>query len=236
MQQGPGAQQKDLAKPALPSRRGPFGWVFYFLKKTLVTAHLDMLRLRHDPSEILMRAIQPALWLLDIRAGVHQITRHTNRPSHVHRLHVPRNSGSERTFISIFFGIATIWERDLGVVHKFLVSPTSARRPGARQVRCSGDQGAHSSRVYLYTGAAFARPDQLASSGSVWRADRGFSWSSSLLHLFAHYRLYRQDPRTLHGHRPDIDHADVFCEQCDLPYLADARLVKSNRAEQSSDL
>jgi ABC-2 type transport system permease protein len=27
-------------------------------------------------------------------------------------------------FISIFYGIAVIWERDLGIVHKFLVSPT----------------------------------------------------------------------------------------------------------------
>ncbi len=27
-------------------------------------------------------------------------------------------------FISIFYGIAIIWERDLGIVHKFLASPT----------------------------------------------------------------------------------------------------------------
>ena len=27
-------------------------------------------------------------------------------------------------FISIFYGIATIWERDLGILHKFLASPT----------------------------------------------------------------------------------------------------------------
>ncbi len=27
-------------------------------------------------------------------------------------------------FISIFYGIATIWERDLGIIHKFMASPT----------------------------------------------------------------------------------------------------------------
>ena len=27
-------------------------------------------------------------------------------------------------FIAIFYGIATIWERDLGIIHKFLASPT----------------------------------------------------------------------------------------------------------------
>ena len=28
------------------------------------------------------------------------------------------------SFIAIFFGISIIWERDLGVIHKFLASPT----------------------------------------------------------------------------------------------------------------
>ena len=27
-------------------------------------------------------------------------------------------------FVAIFYGIAIIWERDLGIVHKFLASPT----------------------------------------------------------------------------------------------------------------
>jgi len=31
-------------------------------------------------------------------------------------------------FVSIFYGIAIIWERDLGLTHKFLATPTPARR------------------------------------------------------------------------------------------------------------
>ena len=27
-------------------------------------------------------------------------------------------------FVAIFYGISIIWERDLGIVHKFLASPT----------------------------------------------------------------------------------------------------------------
>ena len=30
-------------------------------------------------------------------------------------------------FIAIFYGISVIWERDLGIVHKLLVTPTRAR-------------------------------------------------------------------------------------------------------------
>ena len=36
-------------------------------------------------------------------------------------------------FIAIFYGIAVIWERDLGIVHKLLVSPAVALAPGAGQ-------------------------------------------------------------------------------------------------------
>jgi ABC-2 type transport system permease protein len=31
-------------------------------------------------------------------------------------------------FVAIFYGIAVIWERDLGILNKFLVSPAPGRR------------------------------------------------------------------------------------------------------------
>jgi ABC-2 type transport system permease protein len=35
-----------------------------FVEKTLVIAELEARKLRHDPTELAMRAIQPVLWLL----------------------------------------------------------------------------------------------------------------------------------------------------------------------------
>ena len=36
-------------------------------------------------------------------------------------------------FVAIFYGIAVIWERDLGIIHKLFVSPTPRGRPRPRQ-------------------------------------------------------------------------------------------------------
>jgi hypothetical protein len=56
--QGPGASRAVLVEPA------PTGGVIRFLDKTLVMAELEIRKLRHDSSELVTRAIQPALWLL----------------------------------------------------------------------------------------------------------------------------------------------------------------------------
>jgi ABC-2 type transport system permease protein len=83
-----------------------------------------MLRLRHDPTEILTRAIQPALWLLIFG----QVLTRTRAIPTGHLRYIdfmtPGILAQSVLFISIFYGIAIIWERDLGIVHKFLVSPT----------------------------------------------------------------------------------------------------------------
>jgi len=41
-----------------------FQQIYSFSNKTLVLAELEMRKLRHDPTELFTRAVQPALWLL----------------------------------------------------------------------------------------------------------------------------------------------------------------------------
>ncbi|MGT2466164.1 hypothetical protein ACVOMV_15735 [Mesorhizobium atlanticum] len=42
---------------------------------------------------------------------------------------------------------------------------------------------------------------------------------SGLFSTFSlHHRLYRQDSRTLHGHRSGPDHADLLRQQCDISH------------------
>src|SRR5258707_10705580 len=45
-------------------RTAPQGGALAFLRKTLTIAELEVRKLRHDPSDIIMRTVQPALWLL----------------------------------------------------------------------------------------------------------------------------------------------------------------------------
>jgi ABC-2 type transport system permease protein len=95
-----------------------------FINKTFVIMELELRKLRHDPTELITRAIQPALWLL-VFGQVFTQTRAipTGDISYIDFM-APGILAQSVLFISIFYGIAIIWERDLGIVHKFLVSPT----------------------------------------------------------------------------------------------------------------
>jgi ABC-2 type transport system permease protein len=119
-----GARLADLASPTLARRVNPLDTVISFVDKTLVIAELEARKLRHDPTELVTRAVQPALWLLvfgQVFTRVRAIP--TGNLSYIDFM-APGILAQSVLFISIFYGIAIIWERDLGIVHKFLVSPT----------------------------------------------------------------------------------------------------------------
>jgi len=102
----------------------PLRSVMRFIEKTLVVAELEARKLRHDPTELLTRAIQPALWFI-VLGGV--FTRAHAIPTGglpYMDFMAPGILAQSVLFIAIFYGIAVIWERDLGIVHKLLVSPT----------------------------------------------------------------------------------------------------------------
>lgn len=94
-----------------------------FLKKTFVITELEARKLFHDPTEILLRAIQPALWIL-IFGQVFQRMHPINGSIPYIDFMTPGIMAQSVLFISIFYGIAIIWERDLGLTQKFLVTPT----------------------------------------------------------------------------------------------------------------
>lgn len=95
-----------------------------YLAKVMAITGMDMRKLRHDPTELLTRAIQPLLWLLvfgQVFARSHAIP--TGGIDYIAFL-VPGILAQSVLFVAIFNGISVIWERDLGIVHKFLASPT----------------------------------------------------------------------------------------------------------------
>jgi ABC-2 type transport system permease protein len=78
---------------------------------------------RHDPSELFTRAIQPAIWLLlfgQVMAHVRGLGAENGR--YLDFL-APGILAQSVLFSAIFYGIAAIWERDLGVLHRYMVSP-----------------------------------------------------------------------------------------------------------------
>ena len=95
-----------------------------FVEKTFTIVGLEARKLGHDPTDIFTRAVQPALWLLvfgEVLSRVRAIP--TGGRPYLDFL-APGILAQSVLFIAIFSGIAIIWERDLGIVHKFLASPT----------------------------------------------------------------------------------------------------------------
>jgi ABC-2 type transport system permease protein len=106
---------------ALNDQAGPL----QFLSATAAIADVELRKLLRDPTELFSRAIQPALWLLvfgQVFSRVRGIA--TGEVSYLAFM-TPGILAQSVLFSAIFYGIAVIWERDLGIVQKLLVSPAS---------------------------------------------------------------------------------------------------------------
>ncbi len=112
------------ADPMTTGHNGALAYLRGFLNKVLVIAELEARKLRHDPYDLLTRAVQPVLWLLvfgEVLTSVKAIP--TGNLSYIAFM-TPGVLAQSVLFISIFYGISIVWERDLGIVQKFLASPT----------------------------------------------------------------------------------------------------------------
>ena len=95
-----------------------------FVEKTFVITEFELRKLRHDFTELITRALQPALWLLIFgqvfsRGGAMP----TGNIPYLDFI-APGILAQSVLFVAIFYGINVSWERDLGIVQKFLASPT----------------------------------------------------------------------------------------------------------------
>jgi ABC-2 type transport system permease protein len=96
-----------------------------FVRKAWTIGEWEARKIRHDFTDLITRAVQPVLWLVVFGETFTHI-RAIPTPNGVSYLDylAPGVLAQSVLFISIFAGIAIIWERDLGVIHKFLASPT----------------------------------------------------------------------------------------------------------------
>jgi ABC-2 type transport system permease protein len=83
----------------------------------------EVQKLRHDPIELLTRAVQPVLWLMlfgEVMSRVRGVA-----PGNVPYLDFLSAGilAQSVLFVAIFNGISAIWERDLGGLQRYLASP-----------------------------------------------------------------------------------------------------------------
>ena len=101
------------------------GAISELITKTLVIVELEVRKLWHDPSDILLRTAQPALWLLIFGQVFSRIRAIPTDGLPYLDFMAAGILAQSVLFMAIFTGgMAIIWEKDLGIVHKFLASPT----------------------------------------------------------------------------------------------------------------
>ena len=92
---------------------------------TLAMAQAELRKLRHDHLDIVTRSVQPLLWLFIFGTAVGGA--HLVKLGHLeYRTYIaPGVMAQAAMFIAIFFGLAVIWERDVGQLQRLLATPLS---------------------------------------------------------------------------------------------------------------
>ncbi|GBF33389.1 ABC-type drug export system membrane protein [Desulfocucumis palustris] len=118
-----------LHEPAVqPNDSGKYGnqiFLFFFHVWTII--EMEVRKLRQDPTELVMRGIQPVLWLLIFGQAFSRLRAIPTGSVSYEAFLTPGILAQSITFISIFYGITIIWDRDLGLLQKIMVTPI--RRP-----------------------------------------------------------------------------------------------------------
>jgi ABC-2 type transport system permease protein len=111
------------ARPAVSAETAP-NPVRQLLSRVGTMCLVELQKLRHDRTELVTRAIQPALWLLVFGETFTRIRAiPTGSIPYLDYL-APGILAQSALFVAIFYGIQIIWERDAGVLAKLLVTPT----------------------------------------------------------------------------------------------------------------
>ncbi len=95
-----------------------------FAKSSITVAEMEARKIRHDSTELWTRVIQPALWLLVFGETLNTIRAMPSGNFSYLQFITPGILAQSVLFISIFYGITVVWERDVGIITKLLSTPS----------------------------------------------------------------------------------------------------------------
>ncbi|MDD5145106.1 MAG: ABC transporter permease [Candidatus Pacebacteria bacterium] len=99
-------------------------YIIQVITKSYIVAGTEVRKLLHDPTELIMRAVQPILWLGIFGEAMGRIRAIPTEGFTYLQFITPGILTQSVTFVAIFYGLSIIWERDMGLLQKVLVTPT----------------------------------------------------------------------------------------------------------------
>jgi ABC-2 type transport system permease protein len=85
---------------------------------------VEIQKLRHDRTELITRMVQPALWLLIFGTTFNRLRVIDTGSVPYLAFLAPGIIAQSALFISIFYGIQIVWDRDAGILAKLMVTPS----------------------------------------------------------------------------------------------------------------
>jgi ABC-2 type transport system permease protein len=86
-------------------------------------ARTELQKLRHDYLDLITRSVQPLLWLFVFGTALRHNRELAAGTSDYRAYIAPGVMAQAALFIAIFFGLAVIWERDVGQLQRLLATP-----------------------------------------------------------------------------------------------------------------
>jgi ABC-2 type transport system permease protein len=124
------ASSAGLTRPARPARPAAMpapptaiGTLRSLLAGTFAMAQAELRKLHHDHLDIFTRSVQPLLWLFIFGTALHHNRSLTVGTLDYRSYLAPGVMAQAAMFIAIFFGLAVIWERDVGQLQRLLATP-----------------------------------------------------------------------------------------------------------------
>jgi ABC-2 type transport system permease protein len=114
-----GAAWPAASPPSPPS----IGKLRTLLAGTFAMAQAELRKLHHDHLDIFTRSVQPLLWLFIFGTALHHNRSLTVGTLDYRSYLAPGVMAQAAMFIAIFFGLAVIWERDVGQLQRLLATP-----------------------------------------------------------------------------------------------------------------
>ena len=99
-------------------------YILQVLTKSYIMAGVEIKKLFRDPAELVSRAIQPILWLGIFGEAMARTKAIPTEGFTYLQFITPGILGQSVAFIAIFYGLSVIWERDMGLLQKIIVTPT----------------------------------------------------------------------------------------------------------------
>ena len=224
------------APPAVSADPGPLRQLRVLGARVGAMCLVELQKLRRDQTELLTRAIQPALWLLIFGETFTRMRAIPTGSTPYLDYLAPGILAQSALFISIFYGIQIIWERDAGVLAKLLVTPTPRAALVAGKAFAAGVRALVQALMVLVLAAILGvgtdrEPAEAARDG------RGPGARVGVLLLPVHRdRRAGAVPRTADGHRAGDHHAAVLRLERALPGRPDAAVAQGAEPRQPVEL